>query len=369
MPGKEPGIDEQSFYWLMFAPPPDGITFEGGKSIRKIPPSAIEQVLQLADQHLPPFFQNIIQASVAEHNPNLWIHPIVDQSPDTLIHPSHRILLMGDAAATLRPHTASGTVKAFADAMVMGKLASNQENPPTIAEFCQAYNQERVAEGQSLVKLGQHLGQCQILNPPDWTTMSHEDYDAWWTAMLSGTNFAYKAPTPSNDNDTPSSSSTSDTTTTDSDSPQPPPQQQRKRRRKRHNFDLQAVPSFAAFQQEQSIRTLYRQFMRLAYRRQDKDDDNSNKRKHDDLVLQIRREFRHVSISTNDDPWATKRALSEGHRRYKELTAMLSSVPGGTKGSGRDSNASSSTLDEDNVSSIPRKEPSSSPVWPWNAKK
>lgn len=190
MPGSNPHTDERSFYWLMFAPTPTDLSFDGGKSVRDVPPLAIQELLQVADEHLPPFFGQIIKASV-EHDQNLWIHPIVDQVPDKLVHPSNRLLLMGDAAATLRPHTASGTVKAFADAMVMGKIASSS---PTLIDFAQTYNAERVAEGQTLVKLGQHLGAAQILNPPNWTKMSPEDYNNWWLAMISGTNFAYSNP-------------------------------------------------------------------------------------------------------------------------------------------------------------------------------
>jgi len=90
-----------------------------------------------------------------------------------------------------------------------------------------------------------------------------------------------------------------------------------RRRRRRHNFDLDRVPSFEAFQQQQNIRSLYRSFLRLAY--------GSSSR--DELVKQVRHEFRQGASS--DDPWTVKRAISDGGKRYKELSAMLSNVPGG----------------------------------------
>ena len=59
----------------------------------------------------------------------------------------------------------------------------------------------------------------------------------------------------------------------------------KRRRRRRHNFDLQQIPSFEAFQQQQSIRAMYRQFMRLAY--------GSSSAK-DELIAQVRRELGRV---------------------------------------------------------------------------
>jgi hypothetical protein len=124
---------------------------------------------------------------------------------------------------------------------------------------------------------------------------------------------------------------------TDSSTPEVAPPT-RRRRRSRHKFDLEEVPSFEAFQQQQQTRALYRQFMRLAY----------GTTSRGELVVQIRHEFKQAAGS--DDPWAVKRAFSEGGRRYKELAAMLSSVPS-TK------------------SSKPASPSKASPTWPWQTGK
>lgn len=117
-----------------------------------------------------------------------------------------------------------------------------------------------------------------------------------------------------------------------------------RRRRRRHNFDVDQVPSFEAFQQQQNIRALYRSFLRLAY----------GTAARDELVSQIRREFRHAAPA-DGDPWAVKRALSDGGKRYKELAAMLSSVPGKTV------SAASPNDDDDDDTTPP------SPSWPWQS--
>ena len=133
-----------------------------------------------------------------------------------------------------------------------------------------------------------------------------------------------------------------------------------KRRRKRHNFDLQQVPSFAAFQRQQSVRTLYRQFLRLTYRQ-------AAPARHD-LTVQVRREFRQPLVGGPDDPWAVKRAMSEGTRRYKELTAMLSSVPNSTdkQNNSMDKGSNSSTTTTGRSNSPANRDAS---PWPWQAKK
>eukprot|EP00977_Amphora_coffeiformis_P012167 scaffold2992_cov214-Amphora_coffeaeformis.AAC.49 len=119
-----------------------------------------------------------------------------------------------------------------------------------------------------------------------------------------------------------------------------------RRRRRRHNFDLDQVPSFEAFQQQQNIRALYRSFLRLAY---------GSSSRHE-LVQQVRREFRQgVPL---DDPWALKRAISDGGKRYKELSAMLSSVPGSSK------NAPPASQETQKAS-----KKSSSSAWPWQGGK
>jgi hypothetical protein len=89
----------------------------------------------------------------------------------------------------------------------------------------------------------------------------------------------------------------------------------RKSRRRRTAFGADSVadiPSFAEFQQLLAVRSLYRQFLRLVRPLKDSSPE---------IGPQIRREFRVTAV----DSWQTKRALSEGGRRYKELAAMLGS--------------------------------------------
>jgi len=85
----------------------------------------------------------------------------------------------------------------------------------------------------------------------------------------------------------------------------------RKRHRHRFNTISEDIPSFQEFQQQQQIRSLYRKFTRLVFQKA----SSTGK----DLQSQIRREFR----LPQQDSWHIKRSVSEGNRRYKELSAML----------------------------------------------
>lgn len=92
-------------------------------------------------------------------------------------------------------------------------------------------------------------------------------------------------------------------------------------KRRRHRFfkddddstnNTSKLFSLKDFQQQAQVRNLYRQYLRLI--------PNSST----ELFQQVRNEFR----STHHTDLA--RALSEGRRRYKDLSAMLSTV-GGSK--------------------------------------
>jgi hypothetical protein len=113
------------------------------------------------------------------------------------------------------------------------------------------------------------------------------------------------------------------------------------RRRKRHRFSVNTddIPSFQDFQQHVKVRSLYRQFLRLT-------GPIGSDQTSAELRVQIRREFR--ATPRTADKWDIKRAMSEGSRRYKDLSAMLQSVP-----------SRKTTATTDGTSS------STASIWPW----
>lgn len=138
------------------------------------------------------------------------------------------------------------------------------------------------------------------------------------------------------------------------------------RRRKRHRFNLNTdeVPSFQDFQQNFQIRSLFRKFLRLVGPTKSAngsqtdriDPSESSRSSFYELRLQVRREFK--AIPKTADRWDVKRAISDGNKRYKELTAMFMSVPRGR--------TRQTTEDSTNPSNLPLKvEGATNPSWPW----
>ncbi|MGO4752973.1 monooxygenase, partial [Streptomyces sp. 2MCAF27] len=66
------------------------------------------QLATTADTSLPERFAELVRRS------EVFMQPVFDLSPHRMI--ADHVALIGDAAGTVRPHTASGTSKAFADA-------------------------------------------------------------------------------------------------------------------------------------------------------------------------------------------------------------------------------------------------------------
>jgi hypothetical protein len=122
-----------------------------------------------------------------------------------------------------------------------------------------------------------------------------------------------------------------------------------RRKRRRHRFQVDSIPSFQDFQQQQRTRGLYRQFLRLVWRTSQRTD----------FLSQIRHEFRNVAVG---DDWQRKRALSEGGRRLKELSAMLGTSVA-AKNSGRDNGDRRD--DHSSGEGSTRVPVSTSELWPW----
>lgn len=76
-------------------------------------PEVRQGVLDMAKDTLPGLFQELVDAS------RLFMQPVQDVGVQSRVH--GRAFLIGDAAGTVRPHTASGTSKAFGDASLLAE--------------------------------------------------------------------------------------------------------------------------------------------------------------------------------------------------------------------------------------------------------
>jgi hypothetical protein len=136
---------------------------------------------------------------------------------------------------------------------------------------------------------------------------------------------------------------------TSDDDATPSTETSNRRKRRRHRFQVDSIPSFQDFQQQKRTRGLYRQFLRLVW--------GTSQRM--DFLSQIRHEFRNVAVV---DDWQRRRALSEGSRRLKDLSAMLSTSVAAQKSIRDDGDARDDHSPGETSTSVP---PSTSELWPW----
>ncbi len=116
-------------------------------------------VLTLAERRLPPLFHALVEASTP------FMQPVQDVDVQPRLH--DRAVLIGDAAGTVRPHTASGTSKAFGDAaMLADALKGWRRERPVPADRLETWATSRTAALSSLARRGRRLAAHSGLGPP-----------------------------------------------------------------------------------------------------------------------------------------------------------------------------------------------------------
>jgi 2-polyprenyl-6-methoxyphenol hydroxylase-like FAD-dependent oxidoreductase len=120
-------------------------------------PQWIEHIRQEAGQLLPPAFRSVVQAT-----PQPFVQSIRDLACTQLV--SGRVILLGDAAAIPRPHTAASTSKAAANAL---DLASGlQAWPHDIDAALKAWEPKQIALGKLLLRQGVEAGNTLLFHHP-----------------------------------------------------------------------------------------------------------------------------------------------------------------------------------------------------------
>ncbi|WP_163508242.1 FAD-dependent monooxygenase [Fodinicola acaciae] len=120
---------------------------------------------------LPPYWADLVRRTERRE---LFLQPIYDATLSA--YSRDRYVLVGDAGTVVRPHTGGGAVKALQDAMALqqaGQAAASWD------EALAAYEKERLPVNNSIVALGQRIGQAQILDQPPWGSMTAADFETW----------------------------------------------------------------------------------------------------------------------------------------------------------------------------------------------
>ncbi|PUB10914.1 FAD-dependent monooxygenase [Yoonia sediminilitoris] len=166
--------------WAVYAPCPMAQQLNG---IESVPPGAVEKAAfvefqRLLNDDFPKAIRDLIAHTRHE---DVSIQPIYDSVVDT--YTSDRTLLIGDAGTMARPHTASGATKALEDALSLEDLAGTVDD---LAELLARYDAQRCAQAKTLSQIGRRIGRAQVLETPDWGTMSSADFEDWHKAIMSG---------------------------------------------------------------------------------------------------------------------------------------------------------------------------------------
>ncbi|WP_263411423.1 FAD binding domain-containing protein [Terriglobus tenax] len=107
-----------------------------------------QELHKAAKELLPPVLGEIL---LREERP--FLQAIFDYEAPRMRH--GRIVLLGDAAYVVRPHTAMGISKAAGDAMTLRDVLIEE---PTLDAALQSYEERRMAAGSAIAAYGQRLG-------------------------------------------------------------------------------------------------------------------------------------------------------------------------------------------------------------------
>ncbi|WP_058534527.1 FAD binding domain-containing protein [Legionella saoudiensis] len=98
---------------------------------------------------------------------------------------SNRVIFVGDAAATLRPHTASGVFKALANGFELINLIEN--NPGLkLTDYVSLWKQNQQQQLVEETQKAKAMGEALVSHTPDWHLMDQESMDAWWAKVMQG---------------------------------------------------------------------------------------------------------------------------------------------------------------------------------------
>jgi 2-polyprenyl-6-methoxyphenol hydroxylase-like FAD-dependent oxidoreductase len=139
-------------------------------------PAHIAYLKELAQASLPRAVADAIHATPAP-----IMTPVFDLRTPSLV--CEGTVLLGDAGMVLRPVTGSGATKGLEDAMALGDALAVEHD---VDRALQRFDDERRPASESLVRLGETMGDALVTNAPDWTAMSAADMADWHSSMMQG---------------------------------------------------------------------------------------------------------------------------------------------------------------------------------------
>ncbi|MFE2109581.1 monooxygenase [Kitasatospora sp. NPDC059463] len=183
IPGLEPGTTLVN--WVFYAPAPawlqraDEDSDPLGFPVGSLDAAHHGELAELAGRVLPSYWAGVITLTPVGR---ILLQPIHDL--ETPRRTAGRLLLAGDAATLVRPHTTSGAAKALQDACA---FEDAWRTTADWADLLPGYDRERGAAGHALVDLSRRLGRAQVTGAPDWSAIDEPGMVAWWRQQLGST--------------------------------------------------------------------------------------------------------------------------------------------------------------------------------------
>ena len=157
-PAGETERGSRRYNWVWYRPLPAAdlaslmrAVGRGSDSVSTAPgelsPALRDDLVGAAKRELPPQFADAVAAEKAP-----FLQAIFDYVPPRLSR--GRVVLVGDAAAVVRPHTAMGAAKAAGDAMALARLLTDNDAETALAK----YEAIRLPIARAIADYGQRLG-------------------------------------------------------------------------------------------------------------------------------------------------------------------------------------------------------------------
>ena len=116
---------------------------------------ALARLHALGHEQLPPQFAELVGHS------NVFMQPVFDVPPATMT--GDHAVVIGDAAGTVRPHTASGTSKAFGDAADLARAIRGADSHGELPRMLKQWEARRLSHLNAVARNGIRLAaQCSL---------------------------------------------------------------------------------------------------------------------------------------------------------------------------------------------------------------
>ncbi|CAN0446382.1 unnamed protein product [Phaeothamnion confervicola] len=123
---------------------------------------------------MPDYYSEILERSV-----DTFAYAIYDCQVPAYRH--GRVCLAGDAGAFARPHSGAGALKGINDAVALGEAL---RSAPSLDAALDAWDSQRTAINNQLVRYGNQLGAAFVTAIPDWSQMDVPAMEAWFNSVV-----------------------------------------------------------------------------------------------------------------------------------------------------------------------------------------